>query len=260
VARRCSEVYVELYTSLVPGLSLGELGRLLGKEVKQVGRREVEGRWAEEVIERARRVDVALLTPGDPFIATTHIALRLEALRRGVDVRVVHAASTATAIPGLTGLSFYKFGRSATVVYPGPGYAPEAAYDTVKENLERGLHTMLFLDLRAEEGVYMTAPEAIHVLLGLERERREGVFTEESLVVAVARAGCSDVKVRAGRAERVAKAELGPPPHSLVVPGLLHFVEREALMLVAGASQDELESHEERVSRMLRRSIAREGP
>lgn len=251
-ARACRKVYVELYTSVVPCLRVDELRTLIGKEVKQVGRGELEGDWVKELVEEARWDDVAILTPGDPFIATTHEAVRLEAIKRGVEVRVIHAASIASAIPGATGLSFYKFGRPATVVYPEPGYAPQTAYDVVKENLARGLHTLLLLDVRAERGVYMTAGEAIRILLDIERGRREGLLTEGSLVVAVARAGCADVKVRGGRAARVAELELGPPPHSLVVPGPLHFIEKEALMLIAGVSEEEVRDHEARMAEVVR--------
>lgn len=257
LARACERVYVELYTSLVPHLELSELSRLIGKEVERVSRRELEGEWVESLIEEAREADVAILTPGDPFVATTHEAIRLEAVKRGVRVRVVHSASIASAIPGATGLSFYKFGRPATVVYPEPGYAPQTAYDVVKENLTRGLHTLLLLDLREERGVYMTAREAIHILIGLDRERREGLVTEDALVVAVARVGCADASVRAGRAVKVAEYDLGPPPHSLVIPGPLHFVEKEALMLVAGASEEEVLAHEARMAELAKRLSSR---
>ncbi|MEM4699684.1 MAG: diphthine synthase [Candidatus Nezhaarchaeales archaeon] len=253
LARACERVYVELYTSLVPHLELSELSRLIGKEVKQVSRQELEGKWVLGLIEEAKEADVAILTPGDPFVATTHEAIRLEAVRRGVRVRVVNSASIASAISGATGLSFYKFGRPATVVYPEPGYSPQTAYDVVKENLARGLHTLLLLDLRAERGVYMTAREAIHILMGLERERREGLLTEDALVVAAARVGCADASVRAGRAVRVAEYALGPPPHSLVIPGPLHFVEREAMMLIAGASEEEVLAHEARMAELAKR-------
>lgn len=251
-AKRCSKVYVELYTSPTPSLRLEDLQALLGKEVKLVGRGDVEGAWAEGLMEEAARMDVALLTPGDPFIATTHNALRLEALRRGVKVYTIHAASVASAIPGATGLSFYRFGRAVTLVRPEPGYAPEAAYDVVKENLLRGLHTLLLLDQGVERGEAMSIPEALRALLEVEGRRGEGLLTEDALVVAVARVGCDDMEVRAGRAGRLLKVDMGPSPHSLVVPGLLHFLEEEALKLVAKASEDDLSLHRSRMERLAR--------
>jgi len=255
--KRCRRVYVEHYTSLVPGLGLGELERLLEGKVQAVDRGFLEGEGAEKVLEEALEDDVALLTPGDPFIATTHNALRLEALKRGVKVKVVHSASVASAVPGATGLSFYKFGRTATVVYPEPNYVPEAAYDAVKENLAMGLHTLLLLDLKVERGAFMKAPEALRILLDIEARRGEGVLTKDAVVVAVARAGCDDVEVKAGSVGRLVEAELGPPPHSLVVPGPLHFMEEEALKLIGGAGEDELAVHRERVERLLEKLKAR---
>ena len=37
---------------------------------------------------------------------------------------------------------------------------------------------------------------------------------------------------------RLAARDLGPPPHCIVVPGSLHFLEKEALVAFAGAPQD----------------------
>ncbi len=247
IARRCDKVYVELYTSLMAGLNLRNLEEILGRKVHVLSRGDLEGAKAQEILREAMEDDVALLVPGDPFIATTHIALKIEAKKLGVEVKTVHAASIASAIPGLTGLSFYKFGRKATVVYPEPNYRPEAAYDVVKENLLRGLHTMLLLDVKAEQGLYMTVPEALRILLDVEEKRREGVLSPEALAVGVSRAGSLNPEVKACSIERLLSLDLGPPPHTLVIPGDLHFMEEEALMYLCGATKDEVEVHKRRL-------------
>ena len=234
-AREAHAVYAELYTSLVPGLDIGQLEQKIGNPIKIVGREVVEGN-PEEILEAAKKGRVAFLTPGDPMVATTHIDLRLRAAKAGIETKVIHAASIASAAPGLAGLQSYKFGPSATVPFPdNPSTKP---YEVLTGNRKRGLHTLLLLDIRAEEGRAMTANEAIEIMLGLEEKLKKRAFTGDTLSVVVARAGSEDSLVKADRAEWLAKLDFGPPPHVLIVPGKLHFMEVEALKVFAGAPGD----------------------
>lgn len=231
-ARGADIVYAELYTSLVPGLDLEGLEREMGKPVHVIDRETVE-QHPDEILMAARTRKVALLVPGDPMVATTHVDLRLRAARAGIRTKIVHAASIASAAAGLAGLQSYKFGRSATVPFPdNPSRTP---YEVLAENLKRGLHTLLLLDLRAEEGRAMSANEAIEVMLNLESKLKMGAFTPDTLAVVVARAGSDDALVEADRAGRLRELDFGPPPHVLIVPGRLHFLEAEALRVFAGA-------------------------
>jgi len=176
------------------------------------------------------------LTVGDPFIATTHIALRIEATKRGIKVKYVPSASILSVIPGLTGLSSYKFGRSATVVFPEKD-PNNAAYDAIRDNSSSGLHTLLYLDLDVEGGKAMTINEALKILLEVEARRGEGVIRGDRLVVGIARACWDSEVVKASRLSKLIDYDFGPPPHVLVFPGSLHFVELEALKILAGMEE-----------------------
>jgi diphthine synthase len=234
-AREADVVCAELYTSSVPGLNLRELERTIGKSIHVLNREAVE-QHPDEIFSAAKVGKVAFLVPGDPMVATTHVDLRLRATRAGIQTKIVHAASIASAAAGLAGLQSYKFGRSATVPFPdNPSQTP---YEVLAENRGRGLHTLLLLDIRAEQKRMMTANEAIEVMLDLEAELHKTAFTPDTLAVVVARAGSDDVIVRADRVEKLRKLDFGPPPHVLIVPGKLHFVEAEALKVFAGAPED----------------------
>lgn len=234
-AQEADTVYAELYTSLVPGLDVKKIERQIGKPVKVVGREVIEQR-PDEILDAAKSGKVAFLVPGDPMVATTHVDLRLRVAKAGVKTRLVHAASIASAAAGLAGLQSYKFGRSATVPFPdNPSQTP---YQVLAENRERGLHTLLLLDLRAEKNRAMTANEAIEIMLGLESKLQKKVFTPDTLAVVVARAGSADAIVRANKASNLRGFNFGPPPHVLIVPGKLHFMEAEALKVFAGAPAD----------------------
>ncbi len=231
-------VFAEFYTSLMPGLSVQRLEEPIGKNISVVSRRVLEEEGGGEILSEARRGKVAFLVPGDPLIATTHVDLRIRAERMGIRTRVIHGSSIVSAVIGLSGLQNYKFGRSVTVPFPEEGFVSETPYRVVMENGMRGLHTLCFLDVRAEEERYMTVREGLEVLLEVERRRGKGVIGEKSLVVGVARAGSRNPVVKAGYLGTLLDYVFGGPPHTLVFPGRLHFVEAEALVVLAGAPEE----------------------
>jgi len=234
-AQEANVAYIELYTSVIPDLDIQEIEQKIGKKSKVVSRETVEQHPAE-ILNAAKKGKVALLVPGDPMVATTHVDLRLRAAKAGIQTRIVPAASIASAAAGLAGLQSYKFGRSATVPFlDNPSQTP---YEVLGENRARGLHTLLLLDIRAEEDKAMTANEAIEIMLGLEKKLKKQVFTPDTLTVVVARAGLDDAIIKADRAMKLSKFDFGPPPHVLIVPSKLPFMEAEALKAFAGAPGD----------------------
>jgi len=231
-------VFAELYTSLLAGLSPRRLEETIGKRITVVDRKILEDEDGKPILRKAERGKVAFLVPGDPLIATTHIDLRIRAEKRGIKTRVVHAASIVSAVMGLSGLQNYKFGRSVTVPFPENGVASRTPYEVIAENKARNLHTLCFLDVDAEKRRYMKIREALEILLSLEDQIRRGVFTSKSLVVGISRAGAEDVVVKAGSVKNLMVYEFGDPPHILVVPSeKLHFMEAEALCILAGAPE-----------------------
>jgi len=105
VAKKADTVYIELYTSLMRGLSLDRLQKILGRTINVVNRRVLEEENGEILLREAERGSVVLFVPGDPLIATTHVDLRIRAEKRGIKTQVIHAASIISAAIGL--LMFY---------------------------------------------------------------------------------------------------------------------------------------------------------
>jgi diphthine synthase len=240
-AKNADTVYAEFYTSIMPGLSMDRLQHLLGKEVKILTRKDLEEDAERTILSKAKRGRVVLLAPGDPMSATTHIGLLLSARKHGIRTAVIHSASILTAVSGVTGLEVYKFGRTVTIPSPKTNPLPESVYDFIVANRKIGLHTLVLLDL--EHGG-LTIPEAIRILIKLESLKRAGLLTEETLMVALARVEAPDCLVRADRAGDLVKGDFGRPPWSVILPSKLHFVEAEALQLLAGAPLKLLEAQE----------------
>lgn len=239
VLRRVQKVYVDAYTSLVDGLTLDFLRKVTDAELVYASRAMLEGEAVRSIIKEARARDVALVVGGDPFIATTHVAIRLEAMKMGVEVRVVHGVSAYTAAISAAGLQIYKFGKPVTMVRPTDGIYPYTTYYVVASNASMGLHTFVFLDLKPEEGYSMTVKEAVSLLLKLEEmlleegEIREPVL-RRCVGVGVAAAGTKRATIKARCLPELAGEEFPPPPHSLIVVSKPHELELEALRLIGG--------------------------
>ena len=228
-------VFAEAYTSTLSEGSIDRLAKKTGKKIDILSRNTVED--GGSLLETCKEKRVVLLIAGDPMTATTHIDLRLRAERQGIHTRVVHGSSILTAVPGVLGLQHYKFGRTTTVPFPQEGYSPTSPLEVISENLSRGLHTLVLLDIDAENARYMTANEGLHCLLDMDRRLGKGVIDENNLVCVVARAGAEDCVARAGRLGDLVKESFGPTLHSLVVPGKLHFMEEESLEVLAGLTK-----------------------
>jgi diphthine synthase len=231
--KSAESVFIELYTSLLPNFSIERFEEVSGKKLRVVSRRELEDENGKVVLKEAGNSKAVLLVPGDPLIATTHVALRLEAEKRGIKTRVIHGASIMSAAMGLSGLHNYKFGKSVTV--PFPENFSETPYDVIAENLRLGLHTLCLLDIDAEEKRYLSIREALEMLLKVEGKRKNGTITSERLAVGIARAGSPNPTVKADFAEELLSYDFGEPPYTLIFPGKLHFMEAEALIVFAGA-------------------------
>ena len=240
-AREADEVYVEFYTSMMPRFSIENLQRLVRKEVGILERKDLEENAQHTILSRARQRHVVLLTPGDPMSATTHTSLLISARKLGIKTNLIHSASIVTAAAGVTGLELYKFGRIVTVPSPATSRIPKSTYRFIQENKRIGLHTLILLDITEPP---LTIPDAIRILTEIESRIEARVLSKDTMLIALARVGSPDCVVKAGRAEDLEKCDFGDPPHSMILPGRLHFVEAEALYVLAGAPRQILEGRE----------------
>jgi diphthine synthase len=235
----CDLVYGEFYTSKMIGSDVEELEALIGKSLKLLSREEVEE--GEEVIEMAKDKKVAFITAGDTMAATTHVDIRLRAIESGVPTSLVHGVSIFSACASALGLQPYKFGRTITLPFTEENFQPTSPYENILENSRRGLHSLVLLDIRESEGRYMSANEGVRWLLDAEKRLGGGLMSEDRIVCAAARVGSSTERLLAGRPLQVERADMGPPLHTLVLPGKLHFMEAEALVRLAGAPPEIVE-------------------
>lgn len=229
-------VFAEFYTSLMPNFSFARFREISGKGFIVLSRRHLEEENGKIILEAAVNGKAVLLVPGDPLVATTHLALRIKAEKLGIKTRLIHGASIISAVVGLSGLHSYKFGKSVTIPFSEETPA-ETPYRVIEENKSRGLHTLCLLDIKVEEKRYLKIGEGLKSLLDVEAKNKRGIVTTETLAIGIAQAGSKEPIVKADFVKKLLNHDFGDPPHSLIFLGSLHFMEAEALITLSGAPE-----------------------
>lgn len=225
--RRADHVFLESYTSCLMGSSAEDLAAYYQKPVRCLFREDVE-LHPEPLLDLAQQERVVFLCAGDPMVSTTHADLRIRAAERGIKTAIIHAASIASAVCGLSGLQNYRFGKSCSLPFPQKNWFPTTPFEVIAANLAARLHTIVYLDIQKER--FMTIPEAVGLLEQMAASRKVSI----PVYVGIARAGSDDVIVRAGSAEKIRSMQFGPPLHILLIPADLHEMEKRYLEMFAG--------------------------
>jgi diphthine methyl ester synthase len=225
---QAQHVYIEAYTSLLQ-CDHEELESQLGCTIRKLDRSAVE-LDIDRVLNQAKHETVVILIIGDVFGATTHADLYLRAREIGIEVMVIHNASILNAV-GQVGLELYRFGSTVSVPYWLPSFEPTSFLDGIKENQDRGLHTLCLLDIKADEQRFMSVEEGIDHLMKAETVKKYSIIHEGTLAIGIARIGCPDQKIIAAPIAFLRQTEFGGPPHCIIIPGKLHHIEQQMLDL-----------------------------
>lgn len=210
ILKKADIIYLENYTSKLQ-CSKETLENFYGKEIQLLEREAVEN--ATGIISQAAYNNIVLLIVGDVFSATTHISLFQEAKQMGIEIKVINNASVLNAV-GITGLELYKFGKTTSI----PFHDSDTPYKVFKENGK--LHTLCLLDLVPSENKFMEAAEAIAKL-------EKAGFDINTKVVICAQLGSDNPTIIYTEAKNV--KPLNKFPQCLIIPGELHFMEKEML-------------------------------
>jgi diphthine synthase len=278
VLKKVDTIYAEFFTSKLFGSSIESIKKLIGKDIIVLNRKEVE----EEnyFFNEAKNKKIALITGGDPLIATTHTDFLVEAKKKGIETEVIHGSSIISAALGISGLQAYKFGKTTTIPFIAPNFFPHSPYLTIKDNLKNNAHTLVLLDIQANENKYMTVNQGLKYLMKVKdeiinndnssinhnksntnsdnnnengnksnnhlfddsNEINEIAIDENTLAIGIARVGSKDAIVRADKISKLIDFDFGDPLHCIVIPSKLHIVEAEYLVAIAGADDSILKT------------------
>ena len=227
-------VYLEQFTSPIGKSDLEKIQNAIKGEFRPAKRWLVED--GNEILEMAKEKNVVLLSYGDPYIATTHIELRGRAIENKTQTQSIHASSSLTSMIGECGLHFYKVGRIATIMSEMKSLT--TPYYVIYKNLIEGNHTVLLLEYNQDKDFFLDPKDALKGLLETEQGQRRKVITESSYVIVASRIGFKDQTIISGKISNLSKKDFGKPPHTVIIPGKLHFTESDALRLF-GKCMDE---------------------
>lgn len=211
---RCKRVYLESYTVDFPYTEQALIDEI-GKKVVAVDRKKVE---SLEIVDEAKKMDVALLIYGSPLAATTHITLIQEAIASGVKYKVLQNASIFDAIAE-TGLQLYKFGKTTSMPYWKQSYEPDSFMEVVRDNLSIKAHTLILIDIN------MNITKAI---AQLEKSAKAHDVKLGKLIVCQC-LGTKRQKILYRNIEEIREFSGVQKPYCIIIPGELHFVEKEFL-------------------------------
>lgn len=239
-------IYLEYYTTPHEPQLLKQVQSATGKSFTIVDRQFVED--GSKILADASEKNVVLAVLGDPMIATTHNELRVRAIGRGIETRVIHSATIASAAASSSGLHSYKFSRTVTVTREAVGKLAQV-YHILHENLLEGAHTLLLLEYDTQSGDGVSPADAMAGLLLAEANFKRGIVGEETFALTLSRLGREDAARSAGTFAELSKKEVGGPPHCLVIPGKLHFTEVEAISAIFSVEEKAIRSNSDRVLR-----------
>lgn len=237
-------VYMEQFTSPINNAELTKIKKMTKGQFKIAKRWLVED--GGEILRNAKEKSVVLLSYGDPYVATTHTELRTRAAQERIKTRSIHASSSLTSVIGQCGLHFYKIGRIATVMSEAKSLT--TPYYVTYKNIIEGNHTVLLLEYNQDGDFFLDPRSALESLIQTEKGQRRNVISPSTFAIVASRIGLKDQAIRCGQVSRLLKADFGRPPHTVIVPGTLHFTEADALKTVSICMDEPKDNNTEKIS------------
>jgi diphthine synthase len=231
ILKDCDRIYLERFTSPISEVFINNVKSILGQGKKI----EIVKRWfvedGRQILDDSKKLNVGLVSYGDPTIATTFTELRIRALKNNINVKIIHAASGITSLVGECGLQIYKMGRLVTMMQEKQSAI--SVYSTIFSNLNLNCHTIILTEYRQEvdgSEFFLKPNHVMSKLLEVEGDIKYDIISEDSYLIVVSRIGADNQKIVSGKIKSLIDLEYNKGPHSIVFPAKLHFTEEEAVL------------------------------
>jgi len=234
VLEKADYVYLEQFTSPIKKSETTKIKKLVNGTFKIVKRWMVED--GKEILKNSKRKTVVLLAYGDPYIATTHIELRTRAIQEKIKTGTIHATSAITSMVGECGLHYYKVGRIVTIM--NDMQSMTTPYYTLQKNLLEGNHTLFLLEFNQDKEFFLKPNDALLSLVNTEKEQKRKVIGPSTFAIVASRIGLKNQSLVSGKISKLNKMNFGEPPHSIIIPGNLHFTEIDALKILTKCADE----------------------
>ncbi|MCL5102161.1 MAG: diphthine synthase [Candidatus Marsarchaeota archaeon] len=178
VLKKCDVVMADGYTASISAKKMETVLSISSKEVEMLDRHAME-EGISKILDKASSSDVAIVTNGDPLIATTHKTILIEAKRRKIGFKVMHSTSIFSVAIAESGLDFYRFGPICTIARWSEHYKPVSFYETIAKNVSGNQHSLVLLDYDSVKNESMPIQEALGILSSAESHYKQGLITTD---------------------------------------------------------------------------------
>ena len=228
ILQSMDKIYFEIYTNFMSA-TMADYEKLLDKTFTPIYRNSLEAESRHFLLEQ-KDTNSALIISGDPFIATTHYMLLLEAVQLGLQVEIINNVSVYSMAPSVTGLSAYKFGKTVTIAFPDR-IKSDASYHLIQANLSIDAHTLVLLDVDLEKQTFLPINEALRLLLEMEERNKASIISPDLKILSLLKLGSKDTKIHYKTVRELISVpwETLGAPQALIIPTKLSSPEQEIL-------------------------------
>jgi diphthine synthase len=246
VLQKSDFVFIERFTGYLSDVFIDHIYSFLSP-FPNVGKKnpelQVVNRWfiedGRDILQKAKDNDVSIIIYGDPLIATTYVELLVRAKKQSVNYRIIHASSGISTLMGESGLHPYKFGKMVTMMTDP--MSSITVYNTIYENLCRGLHTLILTEYRYDDkennrsakindaSFFLPPIKVIELLLDRESEFKLLNLSEDSFIIVASKVGTNQSQIKSGKIKSFLKSEFEKGHTSIIIPGSLHFTEEDSI-------------------------------
>ncbi|MFA5381594.1 MAG: diphthine synthase [Candidatus Micrarchaeia archaeon] len=226
ILEKSDKIFLDHYTHIISEETIENLKKIINKKIIKLERAELENE--KIILDYALKENISLIVGGDPLIATTHISLILSCIKANIKYEIIHSSSIYSAAIGESGLQTYKFGKSATLTFWEENYKPTSTYDIIFDNKQKGLHTLVFIDLHGQNA--MDIKTACNIFMQMEEKIKQGLIDDDFELLILSRIGYEDKKILFGKLNEIKNKSVEiKSPFIIIIPGKLHFLEEEWL-------------------------------
>ena len=245
ILRRSDIIYIERFTGFISDgfveslaiklQSSSESKTRIDDKIKLIKRWFIED--GRVILENAKKSVVCVLVYGDPLIATTYNELLVRAKKLSIEFKVIHSSSGILSLMGESGLQPYKFGKMVTMM--DDPMSSITVYNTIYENMCRGLHTLVLTEYNNDDGkinyqsshdpFFLSPIRVLQLLLEREKEMKLLNFSIDTYGLVASKIGHKESVINSGKIKSLLKLEYRGGPNSIIIPGRLHFTEVDSI-------------------------------
>ena len=117
-------------------------------------------------------------------------------------------------------------------------------YYVIYKNIIEGNHTTLLLEYNQDKDFFLKPNDALNGLVEAEKGQKRNVISTSTFAIIASRIGFKDQTIISGKISSLKNKEFGKPPHTIIIPGRMHFTESDALKILGECIDEPFDNSE----------------